>query len=104
MIIPECCEQTFHADRIVGVIHDHTALFRYVRDLHATIHADLHEGSKDCLFCMIIKHPASTGKRQSADRQRRQSIIRVEFSRHPYADSSVKHAVDCEFNSHKIVI
>ena len=104
MIISQCREQTLHADRVVGVIHDHAALFRYIGDLHAAVHPDIFEGAEDRLFCILIKLPASAGKRQRAHCQGCQGVIRVEFTRHSHTDSSVNRSVDGKFDAYEIMV
>ena len=104
MIISQCREQALHADRVVGIIHDHAALFRYIGDLHAAIHTDIFEGAEDRLFRIPVKLPASARKRQRTHCQGCQSVIRVEFTRHSHTDSSVKRSMDGEFDADKIMI
>ena len=93
MIFTQRCQETLHADCIVRVIHDHTALFRGVYNLHTAIDLQMLESMLQ-LFCRYA-YPKGNGRSC-------QRIVYIEFARNANAYRDLVLTLDVKFHTYKI--
>ena len=93
MIFTQGGKQALHAHRVVGVIHDHTARFRGVYDLHAPVDLQMLKPVLK-LFC---RH---TGRKRH--RRRRKRIVYIKSARDIHPHRNPVFAADIKLDADKI--